>query len=243
MNDANHGPSVRGRSYLETLLDIHEQLKPRTYFEVGVQFGNTLELANCDTVAVDPAFVCSKNIIGKKPRCFLFQQTSDDFFEKFSPREVLGADIDLAFLDGMHHFEFLLRDFINTEKECSRDSIIIMHDCLPPGYKMTLRDIGEAIEPTDNNFPGWWAGDVWKMVPTLLKHRPDLSITVSDCAPTGLILVTSLDPQNTKLSKQYDSLTQAFKSNDRSEYDEYWKEVKVVPESQLDLSKRFRTFG
>ncbi|MBA1141381.1 class I SAM-dependent methyltransferase [Mesorhizobium neociceri] len=243
MKDANHGPRVVGKNYLETIANIHTVLTPRSYFEVGVQFGNTLELAKCETVAVDPYFVCAKNIIGRKPRCFLYQQTSDGFFKETRPSKVLGKPVDLAFLDGMHLFEFLLRDFINTERECAKDSIILMHDCLPPGYKMTIRDMKTAIEPTDNNFPGWWAGDVWKMVPTLLKYRPDLSVTVTDCAPTGLVVVTNLNPESTVLRDAYDEILKTFRADSRDEYDDYWKSVKIVRETALNIAARHRPFA
>ena len=45
--------------------------------------------------------------------------------------ELGGKTLDLAFIDGMHHFEFALRDFINVEKYCSADSIILIHDVYP----------------------------------------------------------------------------------------------------------------
>ena len=40
-----------------------------------------------------------------------------------------------------------------------------------------------------------WSGDVWKVVVWLRRHRPDLRITTLDVAPTGLAVVTGLDPR------------------------------------------------
>jgi hypothetical protein len=40
--------------------------------------------------------------------------------------------IDRAFIDGMHCFEFVLRDFINTERYMSWTSVIVFNDVLPP---------------------------------------------------------------------------------------------------------------
>ena len=57
--------------------------------------------------------------------------TSDEFFAKFDPRDALGSKIDLAFLDGQHLFEYVLRDFMNTEAVCEENSFILLHDCSP----------------------------------------------------------------------------------------------------------------
>ena len=39
--------------------------------------------------------------------------------------------VDLVFIDGLHLFEFALRDFFNAEAWCSRTSTIVLHDCVP----------------------------------------------------------------------------------------------------------------
>ena len=50
---------------------------------------------------------------------------------------------------------------------------------------------------------GWWTGDVWRTALLLKRRRPDLAITVLDAAPTGLALITNLDPANDELRKGY----------------------------------------
>ncbi|WP_164748289.1 MULTISPECIES: class I SAM-dependent methyltransferase [unclassified Mesorhizobium] len=208
--------------------------KPKSYFEIGVQFGDTIKLAECATIGVDPRFRCETNIIGRKPSCLLFQQTSDAFFQEHNPSTILGKPIDLAFLDGMHLFGFLLRDFISTEKYCAPESIIALHDCLPPGFYMTSRDIADANHP-HSAFPGWWAGDVWKIVPTLKQYRPELSITITDSAPTGLVVITRLDPANETFSVNYEKIIAAFEPIDRNEFTRYWASVPMVSAGSLDL--------
>ena len=43
--------------------------------------------------------------------------TSDDFFASHDLAQVLGGrPVDLAYIDGMHQFEFALRDFMNLER-------------------------------------------------------------------------------------------------------------------------------
>lgn len=64
---------------------------------------------------------------------------------------------------------------------------------------MTTRDL--------NNLPnGAWTGDVWKLIPILKTYRPELKITILDCKPTGLVLVSNLSPTNTTLAKNYDKI-------------------------------------
>ncbi|MBZ9990507.1 class I SAM-dependent methyltransferase [Mesorhizobium sp. BH1-1-5] len=236
MQDVDFRERVSGKSYVNLLEDIHKKTKPTTYFEIGVQFGDTIKLAECATIGVDPRFRCETNIIGGKPICQLFQQTSDVFFENHNPSTIFGRSIDLAFLDGMHLFEFLLRDFINTEKHCAPDSVIALHDCLPPGFYMTSRDMADANHP-HSAFPGWWAGDVWKMIPTLQKYRPDLSLTIIDSAPTGLVLITRLDPSDNTLSENYGKIIADFQAMDRDEFTGYWSRVQVTSTDRLNLTE------
>jgi hypothetical protein len=236
MFDANHGKRVQGEEYISFLTRLHASFNPSTYFEIGVQFGTSLKIARCDSIAVDPVFVCDADVIGRKPACHFFQQTSDSFFESKSPIEILGGPIDFAFLDGLHWFDFLLRDFINTEQHCSANSLIVLHDCLPPGFYMTSRDINDANHP-QSAFQGWWSGDVWKMVPTLQRHRPDLDIKVIDCAPTGLVIVSGLDPKSTVLASQYASIIEEFELMSRRQFDDYWRGVYVTRAADIHLSQ------
>ncbi len=62
------------------------------------------------------------------------------FFARHDLGGLLGKPISMAFLDGMHHFEYLLRDFINTEKHCSSNSVILLHDCLPTDRHVARRE-------------------------------------------------------------------------------------------------------
>src|SRR5262249_31013805 len=151
------------------LAQMHRVLNPSTYFEIGTQTGRTLQIAQCRSIAVDPAFQLATDTMGKKPACFMYQLTSDAFFAAHNPSSVLGAPIDLAFLDGMHRVEFLLRDFINTERHCAPASVIAMHDCLPPGFYMTARDQDHPMT-AKSRFGRWWTGDVWKLLPILKRY-------------------------------------------------------------------------
>jgi hypothetical protein len=70
---------------------------------------------------------------------------------------------------------------------------------------MAEREYGTpSIQPHRWN---WWAGDVWRTLWVLKRHRPDLSFTVLDAPPTGLVLITNLDPSSTLLRDNYAALT------------------------------------
>ncbi|MBR0655981.1 class I SAM-dependent methyltransferase [Plastoroseomonas arctica] len=203
-------PDLAGDPYRTVLARLHAALKPKTYFEIGTLGGATLGLAKCSSVAVDPRFgIKDTGVILNKPTCLLFQQTSDDFFAANKLTDLFGANVDFAFLDGMHKCEFLLRDFINTERQSHKNTMIVLHDCIPTEIPMTGRDgiDGKAEAPHRR---GWWTGDVWRTLWALMQFRPDLSITALDAKPTGLILITNLHPTSTRLSNQYPEIEKAM---------------------------------
>ena len=149
-------------------------------------------------------------MIGSKPALHLFQTKSDDFFElDFLKKNAIA--VSASFLDGMHLMEYLLRDFINAERNSHPNGVIAMHDCCPYDTLMTTRDL--------KNLPtGSWTGDVWKMLPILQKYRPDLKITVLNCAHTGLVVVSNLDPQNIVLAKNYEAILKSYLDVDLASY-------------------------
>lgn len=203
----NSLPDFTGHGYLQVLQTLHEVLQPRNYLEIGTFTGESLALSACASLAVDPGFPFENmdlvRRIVSKPRMLLFRMASDLFFQQHDPCALLGEKVQLAFLDGMHRCEFLLRDFINTERHCARNSIIVLHDCLPVEEPMTDRGYlaRPSIEPHRRH---WWAGDVWRTARLLRRARPDLSFTTLDAPPTGLVLITNLNPGSTALSDRYD---------------------------------------
>ena len=62
----------------------------------------------------------------------LFRTTSDEYFARPDPLAPLGGlPFDLAFIDGLHLFEFALRDFINAERGSRPGAVILFDDILP----------------------------------------------------------------------------------------------------------------
>lgn len=199
-------PNHKGMNYRRVLARLHAHLAPRTYLEIGTAAGGTLALAECRTVAIDPRFRLDSNVVGAKPACMFFQTTSDAFFAEENVEALLGAKVDLAFLDGMHHFEFLLRDFFNTEAVCRPESVIVMHDCLPTDLHAARRRPSDSTWRHVTDHPNRWAGDVWKTLVILKAVRPDLRILCCSAPPTGLVIVSNLDPRSRVLRDEHDRL-------------------------------------
>jgi hypothetical protein len=199
-------PDLQGQFYQHCLRDLHQAIKPKTYFEIGTLAGDTLRLASCRSIAVDPAFRLSHPSVGDKPALHMFQMESDAFFATQDPIALLGGPIDLAFLDGMHLYEFLLRDFIHTERACHSGSMVVLHDCVPLDPFMATRDSDDQKIRSQSKHPLWWTGDVWKVVTILQHYRPDLKVTLFDAPPTGMVVITDLNPSDRTLSEHYASI-------------------------------------
>jgi len=188
------------RPYLMVLDRIHQYLVPRTYVEVGVSQGRSLALALPGTVCVgvDPA---PKIAFPVPSGSRIFPLASDDFFESVDVPDALGhLPLDLAFIDGMHRFEFALRDFMHLERLATADTTVLVHDCLPPDEASASRQ----------RTPPHWTGDVWKTMALLRELRPDLDVAVADVGPTGLGIIRRLDPASTVLHDRYDEITERY---------------------------------
>lgn len=190
--------------YLSLLDAIHEHVVPRAYLEIGVRHGSSLALALPGTTAIgiDPAPVVNLPF-GRRTR--VVSCTSDDFFASGELGALLGGrPLDLSFIDGMHLFEFTLRDFMNIERAAHRSTTVLVHDCYPPDADSACRDRQDP--------DGEWCGDVWKLVVCLREWRPDLTVTVVDVAPSGLGVISGLDPTSTVLADHYDEIVEHYTS-------------------------------
>ena len=191
-----------GASYLAVLQRLHDVLQPENYFEIGSETGASLALARCPSLAIDPyPKIEGQAAIGIKPSFSFYRMTSDAFFARHDPKVILGGPIEMAFLDGMHLSEYLLRDFINTERHAKRNSVIMLHDCLPVEWPMAERTLKGP--PVRERYGRAWTGDVWRTALLLKRRRPDLEITAYSAAPTGLVCITNLAPDSTDLGDSY----------------------------------------
>jgi hypothetical protein len=203
-------PAHAGISYAEFIERFLMKSGSRAHVEIGSRKGGSLNsIVSCPAIAVDPEFRISTDVIQGRSVTMFFQMTSDVFFESYDPAALLGRSIDTAFIDGMHLFEFCLRDFINLEKCGTRQSVIFFHDVFPLTAEMAGRTT-EFHSRKDLPRRNWRAGDVWKIVPALQKYRSDLKLICLDCPPTGLLAVTNLDPENDLLRRSYDTILSEF---------------------------------
>ena len=108
-----------------------------SYLEIGCdndELFSKIKIKN--KIAVDP--VSGGNV----------KQTSDQFFLSNN------KNFDLVFIDGLHEYQQVKKDILNSLKNLNDNGIVLVHDCLPdsiskqavPRYRMS------------------WNGDVWKAI-------------------------------------------------------------------------------
>lgn len=207
-----------GTEYREFLRFLDKNLLPNGFFEIGTHQGDSLSQFTCESLCIDPNFVFPGNVIGKKRRLSLFQMTSDSFFDEYDPRQYVTS-LDIGFLDGLHTYDALLRDFINFEKYAHPLSMAILHDCFPLNARMTNREHVMGPQTESENTRNFWTGDVWKLIPILKQYRPDLLIIGIDCPPTGLVLVTNLNSKSNLLDDKFSEITK------------YWSQINLKDDS------------
>lgn len=193
----------------EVLQWLHHALKPGLYLEIGVDKGLSLACANCKAIGVDPREELSLSVeLPNTTR--IISSSSDRFFRSAS--EHLTESPDLIFIDGMHLFEFALRDFIHAETLVAETGLIVIDDIFPCHTSQSLRRrISQA-----------WAGDVWKLHAALAKYRPDLTLIPLNAHTTGLLLIAGLDPKNRELTQRYGRIV------------EEWKSIREAPAEVID---------
>lgn len=182
--------------YLDFLERLHDRFRPRTYLEIGVERGFSLARSRCRSIGVDPDFRVDQEVLAPTS---LVRATSEQFFARLEATGVgpFGPlPVDLAYIDGMHLFEYALADFIGTERLASAASVIAFDDILP-------RSVDEAAR---QRHTVEWTGDVFRVVDALRTHRPGLSLLRVETEPTGTLIVTGLDPDDRTLSDQFEEI-------------------------------------
>ena len=142
------------------------------------------------------------------------RKNSDDFFLENKDK------FDLVFIDGLHIYEQVKKDIINSLKCLNENGIILVHDCMPdslskqavPRYKMK------------------WNGDVWKAIVDL-RQREDLDIFTCEIDQGIGIITKKKNSSILKLNKPAKNLK--FKDYYYN-YKEYLRIIKLT-----DLKKLF----
>ena len=196
------GLRMPGDHYLVWLERLYCSLAPETVIEIGVYQGSSLALLRPPTVAIgiDPNPTALSPL---KTETHIFAETSDEFFAQRRPERLLaGRPLSV----GIHRwlasfYEQALRDFIYLESCCGPRSVILFHDTVP------------LDEPTQSRTreTQFHTGDVWKTVLCLKHYRPDLDIFTIATPPTGLTVVTGLDPASRVLTDRYEEAVAQFR--------------------------------
>lgn len=217
------------QKYYDILVKVHNYYNPKLYLEIGVRDGDSLHLCknDCLGIGVDP---CKPNNNFTQPNIKFFQETSDDFFKSHDFISEFGR-IDMGFIDGMHLFEFFLRDFINIEKYSKKNSIIIIHDTIP------LDEISSRRERVTS----FWTGDVYKIPIILKEYRPDLKVVNLDVGLTGLCFITNLDNESVVLNSNYNKIIENFINVDYSDIaNDKFKKLNIIKlNNDFDISRLF----
>tara|TARA_B110000037_G_scaffold218597_1_gene281922 strand:+ start:5944 stop:7050 length:1107 start_codon:yes stop_codon:yes gene_type:complete len=224
--------------YLEFLKVLHKK-RYEIYFEIGSRSGHSLSLSQSPSIAIDPYYQLECNPVGKKDFCLLFQETSDNFFKNTLPKFPYFK-CELGFIDGMHLFEYALRDFINLTKISSKRALFMIHDALPWSYEMTTRDYKTLPQGAA------WTGDIWKLIPILIEIGMKDSMKLLTLGPSGLLAI--LNPKKeiiAKLEKNLDDICSKWlnKKLDNNELSNlYQSKIFIKPDKYLQFLKN-ENFG
>ena len=167
------------KNRLYIVQDIIQKKKYKSYLEIGCFDDELFNHVNCENkVGVDPV---SGGTIRK---------TSDQFFENNK------VYFDCIFIDGLHKYNQVKKDILNSLKFLNKGGIILLHDCLPNNFyaQATPRCQWE------------WNGDVWKAI---VECRTKKDIDVYTCNADFGIGVILKRPNNNVLSyskKNYSEL-------------------------------------
>ena len=171
---------LQGPTYMNALAAYHKTFQPKSYLEIGVDRGFSLELANnCPRpVGVDPDPRIAAKLADHSQ---VERVTSDAFFASYD-----GEPFEMIFVDGLHTAEQSLKDMINAERVLAPGGSIFVHDVVPL-TEQTQRD---------DRCTSFWSGTPWKAFLSLIKHRPDLNCMTLPCPPTGLGFIRRADPNS-----------------------------------------------
>lgn len=184
---------------LTVIREIMRKRRLRSYLEIGVFNGHIFfKIRRSFKVAVDPEFQFDTwRKIGKiliNPSNLFnryFPLTSDAFFAHEAARIFADRKVEMALIDGMHEYEFALRDIENTLRYLSPRGVIVVHDCNPRSQEAA----GTLDEYRAAGSRSTWNGDVWKAILFLRSQRRDIRVFVLD-ADHGLGIICWGNPEN-----------------------------------------------
>ena len=116
----------------------------KNYLEIGCDKNQLFSKVNINNkIGVDP--VSGGNV----------KKTSDDFFKENK------SSFDIVFIDGLHTYEQVKKDILNSVNCLLDEGIILVHDCMPDS-------LGKQAVP---RYKMQWNGDVWKAIVDLRQQE------------------------------------------------------------------------
>ena len=142
-------------------------------------------------ISIDPA-PRIRYAVGSEAR--VFPLTSDEFFAHHGDRELGDQRLDMGFIDGLH-----LCDIPATSSRWRRSVtpgfVILMHDVYPIDLESAARGARPTCGRGTSGRPS-----------SPSAFRPDLQVTSLKVTPTGLGIVTALDPASTVLADRHEEI-------------------------------------
>jgi hypothetical protein len=152
---------------------LAKALSARRYLEIGVARGATFrDVEVLERTGVDPAFKFdTQDSSDEQIRFFL--GTSDEFFAA----EPLFPPYDMIFIDGLHVFEQVVRDFSNSLLRTHRRSVVILDDTVPNDVYSAIPDHQAAMRyrKATGSTDGAWHGDTFKTLFYIHDFWPSLN--------------------------------------------------------------------
>lgn len=161
----------------EVIQSILDLFPAPSYLEIGVDQGATFHLVRAARkVAVDVRFAFDWQGAARDPAnrsCRYVETSSDEFFE--ARRD--DKRYDVVFIDGLHSYEQVLRDLLNSWSVLAPGGVIVVDDILPSTYAASLPSLDRSREfwTATNNPDGSWMGDVYKLGFFVESFLPALS--------------------------------------------------------------------
>ena len=173
------------KNRLQIVQEIIQKKNFKSYLEIGCFDDELFNHINCQfKIGVDPV---SGGTIRK---------TSDQFFKDNN------YNFDCIFIDGLHEYNQVKKDIINSLNFLNQEGIILIHDCLPNNF------YAQATPRCQYE----WNGDVWKAI---VEFRTRKEIDVYTCyADYGIGVI--LKRQNKNL------LTYPKKDYSKLKFSEYY---------------------
>ena len=212
---------------LEVIQLLMQKHKLNNYLEIGVFNGHIFfRIKSSFKVAVDPEF--RFDALRKIGKLFsnpyniynhYYPKTSDDFFLNDAPALFKRKKIEISLIDGMHEYDFALRDIENTVKYLDDDGVIVVHDC-----NALTEEAACSFEAWKNRgFTGFWNGDVWRAILHIRCFRKDLTAFVLD-TDHGLGIITKKPDNNALKFSREEVRNFSFADFDKNRAD--WLDLK-----------------